>query len=382
MSSSGNNQGSASLRTDVNGEGTLTLTIAGRLDSHTTGSVWREAGRVLGPTPPPRIVVDASGIEYCDGSGIGFLLELRVRQLCAGGEVEIHGLAEEFQTLLDQFDPLEFEKCEREERQAISIPEEAGRATVKIWQDIRTITAFVGEVVVALLYAIRHPRKVRWKDAVLVAEKAGVNALPIIVLLGFLMGLIIGFQSVIPLRKFGAQVFLAQLVGLSTFKELGPLVVGIVLAARSGSAIAAELGTMKVNEELDALTTMGLDPVRFLVVTRVMMIVFVAPLLTVFADLAGLVGGAVVFTSLGYTLSLFVDQLMQVATYVDLLGGLIKATAYGLLVAGVGCLRGLQTATGAQAVGDSTTRAVVAGIILIIITDGIFSAVFYYLGIG
>jgi phospholipid/cholesterol/gamma-HCH transport system permease protein len=108
----------------------------------------------------------------------------------------------------------------------------------------------------------------------------------------------------------------------------------------------------------------------------------VAPLLTVFADLAGLVGGAVVFTSLGYTLSLFVDQLMQVATYVDLLGGLIKATAYGLLVAGVGCLRGLQTATGAQAVGDSTTRAVVAGIILIIITDGIFSAVFYYLGIG
>ncbi len=382
MGPSRDNHGSASFHADVSRDGVLTLTIGGRLDSHTTGSVWREAAQILAQGQPSLIVVDASRINYCDGSGIGLFVELRVRQLCAGGDVEIHGLAEEFQTLLDQFDPLEFEKCEREERHAISIPEEAGRATVKIWQDIRGITAFVGEVVVALLYAIRHPRKVRWKDAVIVAEKAGANALPIIVLLGFLMGLIIGFQSVIPLSKFGAQVFLAQLVGLSTFKELGPLVVGILLAARSGSAIAAELGTMKVNEELDALTTMGLDPVRFLVVTRVMMIVFVAPLLTVFADLAGLVGGALVFVSIGYSLNLFINQLMQVATYVDLLGGLTKATAYGLLVAGVGCLRGLQTATGAQAVGDSTTRSVVTGIILIIITDGIFSVVFYYLGIG
>jgi phospholipid/cholesterol/gamma-HCH transport system permease protein len=379
MGSSRNDQGSASFHADVSREGVLTLTIGGRLDSHTTGSVWRKAAQILGPGRPSLIVVDASRIEYCDGSGIGLFVELRVRQMCAGGDVEIRGLAEEFQTLLDQFDPREFQKCEREERPAISIPEEAGRATVKILQDIRTIIAFVGEVGVALFSAIRHPRRVRWKDAFLLAEKAGVNALPIIALLGFLMGLIIGFQSVIPLRKFGAEIFLAQLVGLSTFKELGPLVVGI---ARSGSAIAAKLGTMKVNEEIDALATMGLDPVRFLVVTRVMIIVFLAPLLTVFADLAGLVGGGAVFLSLGYPLSLFVDQLMQVATYVDLLTGLMKATAYGLLVAGVGCLRGLQTATGAEAVGDSTTRAVVAGIILIIVTDGILSAVFYYLGIG
>lgn len=382
MESSHNNHGSASFHADVSREGVLTLTIGGRLDAHTTGSVWRKAAQIIGPGRPSRIVVDASRIEYCDGSGIGLFVELRVRQLCAGGDVDIHGLAEEFQTLLDQFDPLEFEKCERKEPPAVSIPEEAGRATVRILQDIRAIIAFVGEVGAAVLSAIRHPRRVRWKDAFLLAEKAGVNALPIIILLGFLMGLIIGFQSVIPLRKFGAEIFLAQLVGLSTFKELGPLVVGIVLAARSGSAIAAELGTMKVNEEIDALATMGLDPVRFLVVTRVMIIVFLAPLLTVFADLAGLVGGATVFLSLGYPLGLFVDQLLQVATYVDLLTGLMKATAYGLLVAGVGCLRGLQTATGAEAVGDSTTRAVVAGIILIIVTDGIFSTVFYYLGIG
>lgn len=381
MGSSHNNQGSASLRADLSGEGILTLTIAGRLDSHTTGSMWRETAQVLGKTPPARVVVDASQVEYCDGSGIGFFLQLRVQQLCAGRELEVRGLAEDFRALLDLFDPMEFQECERKEPPAISIPEEAGRAVLKIWEDIRTIVTFVGEVGVALVSSILRPRGVRWKDAALVAEQAGVNALPIIGLLSFLMGLIIGFQSVLPLRKFGAEIFVAQVVGLSTFKELGPLVVAIVLAGRSGSAIAAELGTMKVNEELDALSTMGLDPVRFLVISRVMVIAIMAPLLTVFADIAGLVGGAVVFVSLGFPLSIFFDQVLQVANYVDLLGGLVKATVFGLLVAGVGCLRGLQTATGAHAVGESTTRAVVAAIILIIVTDGIFSTVYYLLGI-
>jgi len=153
------------------------------------------------------------------------------------------------------------------------------------------------------------------------------------------------------------------------------------VAGRSGSAFAAEIGTMKVREEIDALITMGLDPVRFLVVTRVIAAVLMIPLLTVFANLVGLIGGSVVLLSLGFSLTTFFHQVQSAVTYGSLLGGLLKSVVFGILVAGIGCLRGLQTKTGATAVGESTTRAVVSGIVLITITDGIFAVVYYYLGV-
>jgi len=155
----------------------------------------------------------------------------------------------------------------------------------------------------------------------------------------------------------------------------------IILAGRSGSAFAAELGTMKVNEEIDALTTMGLDPVRFLVVTRVLAAVVMMPLLTLFSNLMGLLGGGVVFLSFDYPIITYVQQVLGAIEMGDLIGGLAKAFVFGILVAGIGCLRGLQTKTGASAVGLSTTRAVVSGIVLIVLADGVFSVVFYYLGI-
>lgn len=370
-----------SLSADVSRDGMLTLTIHGRLDSQTTGTIWREASQVIKETSPNRIVVNALGIDYCDGSGVGFLLELRRQETRRGAEVEIRGLASAFQDLLDLFDPREFEKAEREERKPINVAEEAGRATVRIWEDIRTLITFVGELAVDLLSALRRPTQVRWRDACLVAETAGANALPIIVLMSFLIGLIIAFQSAIPMRQFGAEIFVANLVGLTMLRELGPLITAIILAGRSGSAFAAELGTMKVNEEIDALTTMGVEPVRFLVVPRVIAAVVITPLLTVFANLFGLIGGGVVFLSLGFPLVTYVNQMLWTADYGDLLGGLFKAFVFGILVAGVGCLRGLQTTTGSQAVGESTTRAVVSGIVLIIVTDGIFAVMYYYLGI-
>jgi phospholipid/cholesterol/gamma-HCH transport system permease protein len=183
------------------------------------------------------------------------------------------------------------------------------------------------------------------------------------------------------LRQFGAQLFIANLIGLSMLRELGPLMTAIILAGRSGSAFAAELGTMKVREEIDALKTMGLDPVRFLIVTRVVAAVCMTPLLTIFADLVGLIGGSVVMLSLGFPLVTFFHQVQYALSYGSLVGGLVKSFAFGILVAAIGCLRGLQTGTGATAVGQSTTSAVVSGIILIAITDGIFSVVYYYLGV-
>ena len=155
----------------------------------------------------------------------------------------------------------------------------------------------------------------------------------------------------------------------------------ITLTGRSGSAFAAELGTMKINEEIDALTTMGLNPMGFLVVPRLIAAFIMTPLITVFADLIGIIGGSIVLITMGYPIVTYINQIQESVNYIDFLGGLFKSVIFGILVAGVGCLRGLQTTTGATAVGESTTSAVVSGIIIIVIVDGLFSIFFYYLGI-
>ncbi len=335
----------------------------------------------LDGSPAGRVVVDASGLTYCDGAGAAFLLELRRLQTKGGGTLEIHGLQEPFERLLDLYGRTDSEMALSTPGESPSLVEQIGRASAKVWQDLRTLVAFVGELSVGLLDAARHPRRIRWKDALLTAELAGVNALPIVALIGFLLGLIMAFQAAIPMRQFGADIFVANLIGLSMLRELGPLITAILLAGRSASAFAAELGTMKVREEIDALTTMGLDPLRFLAVPRVIAAVAMTPLLAVFANLFGLIGGAVVMLSLGFTLTTYVNQILLSTGVGDLLGGLFKSVVFGMIVAAIGCLRGLQTRTGASAVGISTTRAVVSGIVLIAIADGIFAVVYYYLGI-
>lgn len=372
---------SASIQTEISGNEGLTLVIEGSLDSVTTGKIWREAEEIFQKRNPIQIIVDAAKIDYCDGSGIGFFVELYRRQQRTGGEVEIRGLRPEFKKLLDLFDLSIFKEPPREKPKHLSVPYELGLLTYHVWQDICELVAFTGELCVVMFYAVLNPRRVRWKDAFLVAETAGVNALPIIALVSFLVGLIIAFQSAIPMRQFAAEIFVANLVALSMLRELGPLMTAIILAGRTGSAFAAELGTMKVREEIDALTTMGLDPVRFLVVTRVIASLVMTPLLTIFANLFGLIGGAVVFLSLGFPLVTYNNQVLSAVTSTDFLGGLVKSFVFGILIAGIGCLSGLQTKTGASAVGQSATRAVVSGIILIIVTDGVFSVVYHFLGL-
>jgi len=369
------------LSTEANERGDVTITIVGRLDSTSTSSIWQKAMDALEDGSSKSVVVDTAGVDYCDGTGIGLLVELNLRQRKAGGKLEITGLRTEFQGLMDMFDPAEFEKTQIEKPHKTRLPEEVGRATLTVWDNISSQISFLGELVVTLVHAAWNPRRVRWKDAFLISETGGVNALPIIALISFLIGLIMAFQAAIPMRQFGAEIFVADLIALSTLRELGPLMTAIVMAGRTSAAFAAELGTMKVNEEIDAMSTMGLNPVRFLVATRVIAILIMMPLLTIFANLLGIMGGSVVLLSLGYPLVTYVDRIIISASYVDLLGGLFKSLAFGLIVAGIGCSRGLQTKTGASAVGVSTTKAVVSGFVLIIITDGIFSVVYFYLGI-
>jgi phospholipid/cholesterol/gamma-HCH transport system permease protein len=361
--------------------GPATLVLSGRLDAYSVGPLWDEAHAALRAHPDAPVAVDCSGVEYCDGAGIALLVDLQRQARPPGAAVAIGGLAERFQRLLDQFDPKLLA-----ERAPPVLPrrpplERLGRAGEQFAGELYRQVAFLGEVVAAIAHVARNPRALRWKDALCVAEEAGVNALPIVALIGFLMGVILAFQSAVALRPFGAEIFVANLLALSLLRELGPLMTAILLAGRSGAAFAAEIGTMKVNQEVDALTTMGLDPVRFLVVTRVLAATAMTVPLVVFADLIGLVGGAVVMLTFEIPLATYYNQAVSFASVGDFVGGLVKAVVFGVLIAGIGCLRGLETETGASAVGMSATSAVVSGIVLIVAADGIFAVLYYYLDV-
>lgn len=357
----------------------LRLLLSGRLDAETSGGALRAAQRALGARRPARLRVEAGDLAYCDTAGAALIDALRRRQEEGGGTFEFEGGPSGLAELLAALEaaPAEPARPASLEGGVARI----GRGAVDLVADVGRLVAFVGEVTLAAAWAARNPRRVRWRDAIRIAERAGVDALPIVALVAFLMGLIMAFQSALPMKQFGVELFVADLVGISMVRELGPLMTGIVLAGRSGSAFAAELGTMKVGEELDALATMGLEPVRFLVLGRVMAGLLLTPLLALFAMACGLLGGLVVFLSFGFPV---VTYGQQVGSAVDLVGlqiGLAKAAVFGLLVAGIGCQRGLETGRGASAVGLSTTRAVVSGIVLITVADGVFSALVYALGL-
>ncbi|MGE0718916.1 MAG: ABC transporter permease [Alphaproteobacteria bacterium] len=355
------------------GPGGKTLVLAGRLDAAGTARVWAPA--MASASGAGGLTVDAAKVDYADGAGIALLSSLR--RAAGDRTFTINGLKPEFTALLDLVG--EPERPERRNEARLGLISRLGRYAYRVAGEMGRQVAFVGETLIYMGEVAVRPRRLRWGDFVGVVEAAGVRAVPIVTLMGFLIGLIMAFQSAIPMRRFGADLFVADLVSLSLLRELGPLMAAILLAGRTGSAFAAEIGTMKVNEEVDALTTMGLVPVRFLVVPRVLAGVFVMPMLAMVMNVAGLLGCLVVMVSLGFPPITFFNQLVGATTYGDLLGGLFKAAVFGLLVAGVGCMRGLQTTTGAAAVGESTTRSVVSGILLIILADGVFAILFFYL---
>ncbi len=353
--------------------------LHGRLDGDGVEVVWTEAMAAFREGSGP-LVVDASGVTYCDGAGAALLVTLEREASGCGRSFELRGLRPEFASILEmiQHGPA----AEPEPKPPREGPVAAlGRHTLELFDDLRSAVAYLGELVIALASLVGNPRQLRFQDVMLIAERAGIGAVPIVSLIGFLLGLILSFQSVIPMRRFGAEIFVADLLGLSLLRELGPLMAAIMLTARSGSAFAAEIGTMKVNEEVDALTTMGLDPMRFLILPRVVAAVIVVPVLAMVMNIAGLVGGAVMFLSLGFPLVTYVSRITEMVAVSDFVGGLCKAVVFGLIVAAVGCQRGLGTGKGAGAVGLSTTSSVVTGITLIAITDGLFAVIFYVMGI-
>jgi len=357
------------------------LALSGRLDAYSIAGVWRQARAAVTAAPDRRIVIDAAAVDYCDGGGVAMLVDLLRQPRASGAEIALRGLKPEFKTLLDQFDPHAFAAPAEPPPPQTQTVEEIGRATSQLFRDMLMQVAFVGETASALWYAFTHPHRVRWKDVWYECEQVGANALPIVSLISFLLGVILAFQAAVPMRQFGAEIFVADLVGLAIIRELGGLMTAILLAGRSGAAFAAEIGTMKVNEELNALTTMGLDPVRFLVVTRMIAAILMVPLLTLYANLVGVFAGGLTMLSFNIPLVTYFKEVDSIVDLKDIVAGMVKTPVFAVLIAGIGCLRGLQTQTGASGVGISATRAVVSGIVLLVAVDGVFAVIYYILDI-
>lgn len=375
------NEGKAHFDFEQTGDSAVRIVLAGRFDRDAAAAIWSDATRRLRRSRAEQVVVEAGDVTYCDGAGIALLVEFKRIQAEVGGRLEIKGLADRFSQLMALFETDHFTSPPPGPGPLVRFIRGVGEQAVGITRSGAESIDFVGQAVAKLVKTVLNPRTLRWRDMFVIAEKAGANAVGIAGLLGFLIGVILAFHSAVALANFGVEVFVADLVVVSLFRELGPLITAFVLASRTGSAFAAELGTMKVTEEIDALATMGLDPVEFLVLPRLVAAICVLPLLTVFNQLFGLIGCGLVMICLDIPLSTFFERIREAATLADFFGGLFKTLVFGALVAGIGCLRGLQTRTGPSAVGDSATRAVVSGIVAIVIADGFFAVMYYYLGI-
>ena len=348
------------------------LAFSGRLDAEAAATLWPAMTRALVDKPN---VIDLSGVETMDSAGA--ILVLR-----AGDAVAVEGGSADVLAVLER---------NRLALKAAPLPAEAPRDFAPITAFGRTVyggvqaalsgIAFAGEALVAALRVIFRPRMFRGAEFLRHLDEIGLRAFPLTLLLGFLIGLILAYQSSIPLKRFGAEIFVPNLVGISLLRELGPLLAGVVLAGRTGSAFAAELGTMTVNEEVNALRIMGIDPMVMLVLPRILAGILVMPVLTLLMNLAGLTGMTVVMQSLGFPWSAVSNQLQQWLTLGDLMGGLFKSCCFGLVIAAIGCRAGLSAGFGPRAVGDAATAAVVGGIVAIVAMDGVFAILFFRLGI-
>jgi len=355
------------------GPGGAVLAISGALNLETAAMTRRQVEAALRTAPVARLEVDASGVDRGDMSGMSLLYELAEGQLGPGVRGAVTGLRPELQTLLAAFPSRKAIEGLEAPPPRRTLAEEVGAHTASVFRDLREQLTFLGAIVLGFGSALRSPRTMRWPEVAVVFEKAGVNAVPIVSLISLLTGVIIAFESAQPLAMFGAQAYTANIIGIVMIREFGPIFTAIILAGRSGSAFAAELGTMKVNEELDALTTMGLEPMRFLVIQRVLAGVLLMPVLTAFSMLTGVLGGVLVMQAMGFPFAQIWSHLASSVGVSDVLVGAFKAIVFGAIVSGLGCLRGMQTKQGPSAVGDSATRAVVAGILTIIIVDAVFA---------
>ncbi len=253
----------------------------------------------------------------------------------------------------------------------------AGDAIYKFCADTKKLVGFIGEIIKAIFYIILHPRKLDLKEVLFYMDKSGADGVPIVMLICFLMGLILAFQGITQMMRFGLQIYIADLVGLAIIRELGPLMVAMICIGRAGSAYAAELGTMKVSEEIDAMDTMGLKPARFLVLPKIIALTLSVPMLVLIGDVCGIAGGVLITVTMSdISYVEYMNRTLQTLVPWNIVESVIKAVVFAFIIAGVGCFRGFEADRDAKGVGSATTSSVVSGIFLVIIAD--FFVTFFY----
>ena len=362
---------------------TVTVRLAGEWRLHLAGVSDVPIEKVLDTAPPPAgITFDASALREW-GSGLVAYIELLI-EACDVRSIAVDrgGLPDGVRRLLDLARAVPEAEGARREVQHPKILERVGTVSIGYERSVVSSLDFIGEVILAFGRTMRGQARFRSSDLMLAIQQCGADALGIVALISYLVGIILAFMGAIQLRQFGAQIYVADLVGIGVTREMGAMMTAIIMAGRTGAAFAAALGTMKVTEEIDALSTMGISPLEFLVLPRMIALILMMPLLCLYSDLIAIFGGATIGSlMLGISLTVYLHETARSITAGYIIGGLVKATVYGALVALAGCMRGFQCGSSSSAVGEATTAAVATGIVLIVVACGIFAFVYHALGI-
>jgi len=362
---------------------TLLVRLSGawRLGETPSSAVVAECERQLS-TQIRAVAFNADELISWDSSVIVFVVQLSGLCYRHGIHMDRGGLPPGVRRLLALAEAVPEKKGARKEAAKATFLEHVGHTAIGAGDSMGEMLKFLGEMAVTFFRLVRLRVRFRAVDLFLLVPQCGAQALPIVTLISFLVGVVLALIKAVQLKQFGAQIYVADLVGIAIVHEMGAMMTGIIMAGRTGAAFAAQIGTMKVTQEIDAFTTMGFSPLEFLVLPRVIALVLMMPLLCVYSDLIGVLGGAVVgLGMLDLSWTTYIGETLKAISLTDLFGGVFKSSVYGVLIALSGCLRGIQCGNSSSAVGDAATSAVVTGIVAIVGACGVFAVVFYVLGI-
>lgn len=325
--------------------------------------------------------LDGSALTGHDSSLLAWLLRLAQSCDAHGLTVDVQALPESLRQLLTLARAVP-PQGQRVEGGSSTFVASVGEIALRLWSDLPKAVHFTGEIALSLGRLLRGKARFRGRDLLWLIEACGPRALPIVSLISFLVGTILAYMGAVQLAQFGAQIYIADLVAIGMVREIGALMTGIILAGRTGASYAAQLGTMQLNEEIDAFRTLGLSPIDYLVLPRLIALVLMVPLLTLYAGIVGIIAGMLVAGAVfGVGMSEYVNETISAMSLTHISIGLVKGTVYGALVAFAGCLRGIQCGRSAQAVGEATTSAVVTAILLITIVASLLTIMFQTLGL-
>jgi phospholipid/cholesterol/gamma-HCH transport system permease protein len=354
--------------------------LAGRISLENVTALKANLRGLLTRLNPAQLNLDLAKIDYLDSSGALTLLTFQKDAGRRNIPVAFLNTTPEAQRVLDLIDLEAIATPPLRQEKELPFLEMLGQGAAGLADEAYWLLVFFGELLCALAAVVVRPLQVRWGEVLIYMNKTGVEALPILGLMSLLMGLVVAFMSSFQLQQFGAVIYVADLVGIGFVRELGSLLTGILISGRSGSAFAAEIGTMQVNEEVDALQVMGFDAVRFLAVPKVLASILVMPVLTIYCMFFGVLGGLIVgAVILDISVYAYINETRKALSVFDLYYSLFKSLVYALIIAGIGCQRGFQVRGGAQEVGRATTSAVVTSLFVVIIASSIFSIVQNYL---